>query len=402
MNPSDRETGSSPHVRGMAAMLGMVVLAGMGERIGERFLPLYLLALGGGVAAIGVLGALQNLIGALYSWPGGWLSDRIGHRRALMLFTAVSLVGYALVIAVPRWWAVLTGSLFFLAWSAVTLPAVMSLVADVMPGNRRVLGVSLHSLIRRIPMAVGPLLGGLLIARYGTVTGMRLAFGAAFALGALAIALVARFVREPSASPVPPPTLRAMGRLFPPALRRLLVSDILIRFTEQIPQAFVVVWAVRLHGITEVQFGLLTAIEMATAVVCYLPVAHFADRFGKRPFVLMTFGFFTLFPLVLMHSRSFGALAGAFVVRGLKEFGEPTRKALILDLAPEGAKAGVFGLYYLIRDVVVSAAALGGAWLWSVSPEVNLWTAFAFGVAGTVWFAVSGRDGGPAVRGPLH
>jgi hypothetical protein len=90
---------------------------------------------------------------------------------------------------------------------------------------------------------------------------------------------------------------------------------------------------------------------------------------------------------MLLFSRSLLWLVPAFILRGLKEFGEPTRKALILDLCPETAKAGMFGLYYLIRDVFVSMAAFGGAWLWMVKPEVNLLTAFGFGVIGTLGFA---------------
>lgn len=82
----------------------------------------------------------------------------------------------------------------------------------------------------------------------------------------------------------------------------------------------------------------------------------------------------------------------AFIIRGLKEFGEPTRKALILDLAPEDKKAGMFGLYYLVRDVIVSAAALGGAFLWQMSPTANLLVAAACGLAGTIYFWVFGRD----------
>jgi hypothetical protein len=82
----------------------------------------------------------------------------------------------------------------------------------------------------------------------------------------------------------------------------------------------------------------------------------------------------------------------AFIIRGLKEFGEPTRKALIMDLAPEDKKALTFGVYYLIRDVIVSVAAFGGAFLWNISPQVNFLTAFAFGVIGMVFFAVFGRD----------
>jgi hypothetical protein len=82
----------------------------------------------------------------------------------------------------------------------------------------------------------------------------------------------------------------------------------------------------------------------------------------------------------------------AFVLRGLKEFGEPTRKALIMDLAPENKRAAMFGLYYLIRDVIVSVAAFGGAFLWHISHMVNLVTACIFGLLGTIWFAFFGRD----------
>jgi hypothetical protein len=63
-----------------------------------------------------------------------------------------------------------------------------------------------------------------------------------------------------------------------------------------------------------------------------------------------------------------------------------------MDLSPDNCKAGMFGLYYLIRDVFVAFAALGGAFLWQISPQTNLITAFVFGIIGTVGFAVFGRD----------
>jgi MFS family permease len=189
----------------------------------------------------------------------------------------------------------------------------------------------------------------------------------------------------------------ALWRAFRPELRSLLVSDVLIRFCEQIPNAFVVVWCMKAiaRPVTAWQFGVLTAIEMATAALCYVPVAALADRGAKKPFVLLTFGFFTLFPLALGGAQSFGWLVPVFVLRGLKEFGEPARKALILDLAPADRRAAAFGLYYLIRDTIVSIAALGGAFLWRVSPATNLATAMACGAVGTLWFAARGRSDRP-------
>jgi len=95
---------------------------------------------------------------------------------------------------------------------------------------------------------------------------------------------------------------------------------------------------------------------------------------------------------VLWNCQSFWPLVLAFIVRGLKEFGEPTRKALIMDLAPEDRKAAMFGLYYLLRDSIVSVAAFSGAFFWWLSPAANFLVAFAFGLLGTAWFAAYGKD----------
>lgn len=389
--------------RSTGGLLAMVVLVGMGERMGERFLPIYLLALGSGVLAVGLLQAMDNLLSALYAFPGGYLADRLGTKKSLFIFNLVAMAGFALVILIPAWQAVIIGAVLFISWSAISLPATMSLIYKVLPATKRTMGVSMHSLVRRIPMALGPLIGGLFIGLWGERDGVRLAFGAALAMAIVALVLQQRLIEDDTPAAVtgsadcrltPERNPVRLMRLMNPAMKRLLVSDILIRFCEQIPYAFVVIWCMKTvsQPVSALQFGVLTTIEMATAVLIYIPVAYLADRSTKKPFVLMTFVFFTLFPLVLLFCRSFEWLILAFILRGLKEFGEPTRKSLIMDLAPDHCKAGMFGLYYLIRDVFVSAAAFGGAFLWQISPEANLITAFAFGVLGTAGFAVFGRD----------
>ena len=163
--------------RSTVGVLSMVILVGMGERMAERFLPIYILALGGGVLVIGLLQAMDNLLSALYAFPGGYLSDRIGTKRSLLVFNLVAIAGFAIVILAPAWQAVLLGAVLFISWSAISLPATMSLIYKVLPLNKRTMGVSVHSLVRRIPMALGPLLGGLLIQGWGERTGVRMAFG---------------------------------------------------------------------------------------------------------------------------------------------------------------------------------------------------------------------------------
>ncbi len=391
--------------RSTVGVLAMVILVGMGERMAERFLPIYIMALGGGALAIGFLQAMDNLLSALYSFPGGYLSDRIGTKRSLVIFNLLAMVGFGIVVLVPVWQAVLVGAVLFISWSAISMPATMSLLYKVLPQNKRTMGVTMHSLVRRFPMALGPLLGGFFIAVYGEQDGVRLAFLAALIMASAALVLQQRLLDDDPPGPLienegdtcglaPEKNPIKLFRLMNPSMKGLLITDILIRFCEQIPYAFVVIWCMKsiASPVSAVQFGLLTTIEMATAVLVYIPVAYMADKTTKKPFVLITFVFFTLFPLVLMYSRTFEMLVLAFILRGLKEFGEPTRKSLIMDLSPDSCKAGMFGLYYLIRDIVVSIAAIGGAFLWQISPEVNFSTAFVFGIVGTLGFAVFGRD----------
>ena len=402
--------------KSILALLGMVILVGLGEKMAERFLPLYLMALGGGAFSVGLLNGVDNLLSALYSFPGGYASDRLGYKRALLLFNLLAMTGYGVVIAIPRWQAVIVGAVLFVSWTAISLPATMGLVATVLPKNKRTMGVSLHSLVRRVPMALGPVIGGVLIGAFGRTRGVRLAFVAAFLLAGLSLVVQQVLIADEKQA-IGEKGLKSYGLgLLSVPLRNLLVADILVRFCEQIPYAFVVIWCVNIHKITPLQFGLLTTIEMVTAMLIYIPVAYLADKNTKKPFVVATFIFFTLFPPVLLIARSFWVMMIAFIIRGLKEFGEPTRKALIMDLAPDGRKAATFGLYYLIRDIVVSLAAFGGALLWDAStaklivdtigvgqvllpffdaiaaPVTNFLVAFGFGLAGTLYFALFGQD----------
>ena len=79
-------------------------------------------------------------------------------------------------------------------------------------------------------------------------------------------------------------------------------------------------------------------------------------------------------------------LAVAFAVRGLKEFGEPARKALIIGEARPELRSRTYGAYYLMRDCVVTLGSFLGAGLWSLGPRINFAAAAAFGALGTAWF----------------
>src|SRR5215210_6158861 len=100
--------------RNLVILLLAIIVIGAGEELWMRFVPKYLQVLGAAPFVIGLYDAIKTLLGAIYAWPGGIVTDRFGHRRALIAFNVISILGYALVLAVPHWAAVLTGMVLFL------------------------------------------------------------------------------------------------------------------------------------------------------------------------------------------------------------------------------------------------------------------------------------------------
>jgi MFS family permease len=373
--------------RNLVILLIAIFVIGAGEELWMRFVPKYLQAVGATVFVIGLYDAIRTLLGAIYAYPGGVLVDIWGHRRALIVFNVVSIVGYALVLLVPHWGAVIVGMFLFLSWTWFSLPATFSLVGAALEANRHSMGVGVQSVIKRLPIMVAPIFGGMLIDHFGIIGGVRIALIVSILLSTVTIFVQRQLPEEKQEVAAHErwnfwQSLRA----FNSPMRRLLLSDILIRFCERIPYAWVVIFAMDYIGISGEQVGILTAIEMLAATLCIIPASHYADRLGREPFVIVTFIIFTLFPISLLMSRSFSALVIAFTIRGLKEFGDTSRKALIIGYSESARRGQMIGAYYLVRDLIVSTGAILGAYLWRFGPGLNFLSAAAIGAAGTIFY----------------
>jgi MFS family permease len=365
------------------ASLG-VLLLGFGEELWKKFLPKYLQALGASALAVGAFGAAQDLLDALYQYPGGWLADRVGRRRAFLAFLALASIGYLIYLLAPSWPWVFLGLACTMAWQSMASPAIFAVIGDALPRELRAMGFTVQSILKRVPIIFSPLVGGALVAALGIIAGLRAGFAATLVLAGLTALLVHRIKLPIGAADAV--TLRGVWGSFHWALKRLLVSDIVIRTCEGLVGVFVILYVTDVTGLDVPRFGILVAVQMATSIAVYIPAARIADRVGRKPFVVATFVFFALFPIAVVLADSFLELVGAFVVGGLREVGEPARKAMIVDLAEPTVRARTVGLYYLVRSLAITPAAISGGLLWQISPALPFWTAGAIGLAGTALF----------------
>jgi MFS family permease len=374
--------------RNIVAVSGAVFLLALGENLWKRFIPKYLEALGAPLTAIGLFGTCQDFLDGIYQYPGGWIGDRYGRRRALTFFVVLAMIGYGLYWWAPRWPFVFAGLVFAMGWSSMASPTLFAVIGDALPRERRALGFTVQSILRRIPIAVAPTLGGLAIAAYGVLGGVHLGLALTIALAAVTVATVGR-IDIPVIRDGTRVNIADVWRSLPAPLRWLLASDILVRTCEGLVDVFLILYAINVVGISAPAYGVLIGVQATTAIVSYLPAARLADRVGRRPFVIATFVAFAAFPLAVVLAHDFTTLVGAFIVGGLREVGEPARKAMIVDLVRPSLRARSVGLYYLIRSLTVAPAAFIGGLLWKVAPALPFWLAGLVGVIGVVVFAAT-------------
>ena len=368
------------------ASAGMLLI-GFGEELWTKFLPKYLEALGATPFIVGLFGTGQDFFDAVYQYPGGWLSDRFGRRKAFLIFLTIAFAGYVIYLISPSWPVVFLGLAFSLAWHSMASPAIFAVIGDSLPRERRAMGFTLQSILKRVPIVIAPVIGGALIASRGVLAGVHTGLIITLVLVVITASLVWR-INIPF-QPTEPTNIRGVWRSFHGALKRLLISDVIIRMCEGMTGVFAILYVTNVQHFSVARYGTLIAIQMITSILVYLPAGKIADRIGRKPFVIATFLSFALFPVALILARNFLFLIGAFVIGGLREIGEPSRKAMILDFARDDLRARSVGLYYLVRSLSITPAAAIGGLLWKITPQTPFVVAGVIGIMGTIVFALT-------------
>jgi predicted MFS family arabinose efflux permease len=400
--------------RTMGIVLVSLLFFGLGEQLWSPFFPSYLEArikpdpattvAGVGLAAllaVGVYALLRNLFEAVCYVGGGRITARLGDRGSLILFGLLTVGGYVVFLISDSPIAAIAASLLILGWEPLSVPVTFTTVGSTVTRANQGMAFALQSIQKRLPKIVGPAIAGVVIAaaiRYhgdadvGHVAGMRWLVGVALLLGLGSLAIQIRFM--PHQAPTPPgPGARAIVLGLHPTLRRLLVAEVLTRWCDWLVRELVVLYLLTVRGVDPAYAGALFAVQHFTALLTYLPIGRMTAVVGLQPFIGLTFVFFALFPLVLAVVPDGWGLIVAFVVYGLREIGEPARKALITSLFPRAVCAEGVGLYWGIRNVSVAWASLVGALVWyAYGPEMLLYLAFALGSLGAGVFYVFVRE----------
>ncbi|WP_049996941.1 MFS transporter [Halococcus sediminicola] len=402
----------------------------LGFQMTSRYLPEYIVALGASGFVVGLFGTFGNLISAVYPYPGGAVSDRIGSRYALTVFGVLSTVGFAFWLLAPElgtitiagmairpWVWIFVGLFLAQAWKSFGLGATFAVVKQATDPSRLAAGFASTETFRRVAFLIGPVLAAIMIGFHPEFTvSFQYVLGVAVVFGVLGT-VVQHFLYDASEDTIGNSfagieQIRRDLREMPEELRPLLVGDTLVRFANGMVYVFFVLVVTRFlqvgwettislggfsYGVDlspEAFFGYLLGVEMVVALLVMAPAAKIAEYVGLKPVVALGFAVYAIVPVILINApANAAALIVVFAFSGLRFAGLPSHKALIVGPAEQGAGGRVAGSYYLLRNtVVIPSAALGG-YLWEfVNPEVAFTIAAGIGVVGTGYFLVFGKE----------
>jgi MFS family permease len=406
--------------RTVGIVLVSVLFFGLAEQLWSPFLPAYLdakmngssaRALGGvsltALLAVGIYACLRNLFEAACYVGGGQLTARLGDRGSLLLFGALTVGGYVLFLTWSAPVIAVIAALLIIGWEPLSVPVTFTTVATTVTARNQGMAFALQSVQKRLPRIVGPAVAGLVLAAaanhhgsvdVGYIVGMRWLVGVSFLLGISSLAIQVLWMPHYPVS-APGPSAIVIVRAFHPTLRRLLTAEVFTRWCDWLIREFVVLYLLEVRRVDAASVGLLFALQNLVALLTYLPVGRMTAVVGLQPFIGLTFIFFALFPLSLALAPDGYWLILPFVVWGLREIGEPARKALIVSLLPAQIRAQGVGLYWGIRGIAICWASLIGAvvWFW-LGPQVLLYLAFAFGCVGAAVFYLYAREPGATVE----
>jgi MFS family permease len=403
----------------------------LGFQMTNRFLPDYLVYLGAGGFVVGLFATLGNVIGAVYPYYGGVISDRVGSRYALTVFGFLSTFGFAIwlgsayvpaidlgAVVLEPWVWVFVGLLLAQCWKSFGIGGHYAIVKQATEPSRLAQGFASTETFRRTAFLIAPLIVAVLVADE-LMPGFLwvLAIGIVFAvLGTIAQHLLYEADEDSMGK-----EFEGVGqivddlRALPDPLRPLLVADTFVRFANGMVYAFFILVITQLLeiGLTATLpvvgtidlspaafFGLLLSIEMLVALLTMAPAAKIAEYVGLKPVVGLGFFVYAIFPVLLIFGPQYlggvdetWLLIVLFAFSGLRFAGLPAHKALVVGPAEKGSGGRVTGSYYLIRGAIVIPSGVLGGFLWQfVSPELSFTIATVVGMIGVVYFALFGQE----------
>ena len=360
-------------MRGNILVLALTRVLGMFARsMTMPYASLYILALGGEPAQVGLVNSLMPLAGLLVFPIAGYISDHAGRVKLIGISGLLSGFVFLIYIFAADWRLLALGALLR-GFMVIQFPPSSAIVADSLAPQDRGRGIATMNTISGAPAMLAPYVAGALLDAWGVNLGMRCLYGFLMVASLVSAGINLRFLKETSERSSVKIGLSDLSRIFrdaysgiptmlrqfPRSLKALSVVIILGFLANAVAGPFWVVYAVEHIGLSSVEWGSILLIETALRNVMYIPAGMIVDRYGRTRCMLASLSLSLVSIPLFVFSVSFVAV---LLVRASiavsSAFSMLACSALMADTTPRAIRGRAMAA--IGRGTVMVGAASGG------------------------------------------
>ncbi len=380
-------------VRGNYAVLVVSwILMDFAMELPATYYSLYVLELGATETILGMIGLFSFLALASMQFPGGYLADKFGRRWLIVSMTFGVALSYTFYAIAPSWHFILIGAVLMSFLNSTYQPALLAMIADSVPSERRGMGFGIIMLITSASTTPGPFVAGVLYNQFGLVQGMRISYGIVVMLF-LSAAFIRLLRLEETMINARRPSLNELVQSYPVALKEsfgvwkklprsvfyLFLSILMITFGFAAVQLFFVVYAVEELLIDEAIWPFILTALFVTMIVLAIPMGKLVDKFNRKLPLLAAYVVFGASMWLFVN----GDLIRLFVSLVLVGVGQVMMNsafsALQADLTPKEQRGKVNGFTNFANFIFMAFGSLIGGFLYEhVSPQLPFFLAIGF------------------------
>jgi len=353
---------SDPKAGKNILLLGFVsLLNDISSEIIQPVLPLFIVSLGGGSLAVGLIGGISDGLPSLLKVLAGCWSDRLGKRKPLVVAGyALSALGKLLLPAAATWQQVFLLKTLERSGKGVRSAPSDAMISESAEAGSRGRGFGLHRSMDSAGAVFGSILAYLLWQD-------GLSYSSIFLVaGVMALLALLPFyrVRESYASPNCSARLKLSD--LSPRLRGFLAVACLFSLGNFSYMFFMLRAQGLFSGAEAVALPLLLYVLFNLVYALFAwPAGIWSDRVGRRRVLALGYTLFSLTALGFAFVSSLAGLIALFALYGLVyALVDGSERAFVSDLSPAELCGSSLGIYYAAIGVaaILSSLAAGAIW----------------------------------------
>ena len=350
----------------------------IGGSLSSPYQSLYFYSLGASVVFIGYLAALSSAIIAVAELIGGFVGDVWGRKRAIILFSFVGVAnGFILAFVPSAGWLflpVVVGSV-----AGIYGPLFSTALTESMEPAMRPRGIASYSVINIVPSLFAPYVGGLLVERFGDVSGLRVAFFLSGVFGVLGITWRALTLEETHAPEARVTFLRFWRSILRESraayhaaggdVHRLLYYAILSAFGVGLTASFSILYFVQALGVPAYEYGALVGATSFVIMLLLFPAASLAERVGLKKAVVLASLSVPLNQYFFTLAKNVDELVAWSVVSGTgTAFLGPPLTSLQAGIVPRMIRGRIMAIFSALPLLASIPAQIVGGYLYAIAP----------------------------------